>query len=245
MKSLINTLFCFVLLFSLNLHSQEFEIKIRDDSKIALQSIFGANLNQAMINPNFMESKLINGKEGGVFLYNVENINLFETFGEYASSCWGVPFSNCNSGKYFSVADSGDINAGMGYQCVGFVKSITTLSTTYKNYKSTSYWTPGEYLKDKIIFTGPIKPGESRVKITPYTPIATFNSNNKYWGHVAIFIGVSSDYKGIYVIDQNWTDLTGGINVVGSMSMHYIPFLNKSGVSTSDASDYRILKVKY
>lgn len=245
MKKVISVLFVFFLFFNFNLYAQEYDVKIRDDAKNVLQSIIGTDLNQAVINLNYMESKLINGKEGGVFLYNVENINSFEKFGDYTRSCWGISFSNCSSGKYFSIADSGDVNAGIGYQCVGFVKSITNLSTTYKNYQSTSYWTPGEYLKDKIVFSGPLKPGENRVKISPYTPIATFNVNGKYWGHVAIFIGVSPDYKGIYVIDQNWTDTTGGIKFVGTLSLHYIPFLNKSGVSTSDASDYRILKVKY
>jgi hypothetical protein len=134
-----------------------------------------------------------------------------------------------------SVASQEEVDYAY-YQCVGFVKAITDMGTTYQS--RTANWDPLERLSPNNL------PPQ-------FTAIATFKDStgdskaNLYVGHVAIFWGANS--SGIWVIDQNWSDNTAGIDPVGSIAFHFIPFdeSHKSitNPNTQNASNYYTFKL--
>lgn len=122
--------------------------------------------------------------------------------------------------------DDGYISAAsetrFGYQCVGFVKGVAPGVNVH-----TSNWKPDTAVSaDSLPAMGSV--------------IATFNSNNKYFGHVAIYL--SGNSEGIYVIDQNWDDTTFGVNWVGKIYTHFIPFDNSNSL-TNNANNYYTVKI--
>jgi len=160
--------------------------------------------------------------------------SFLKEYGVVARTHWGERIDD-TTGKYVSVASQAEVDYAY-YQCVGFVKAVTNMGSRY--ISRTSNWVPLSRLSPNNL---PPK----------YTPIATFKDTtgdgnaNRYVGHVAIFY--SGNSEGIWVIDQNWSDTSGGYDPVGSIAFHFIPF-NENIKSvrrprTTNASNYYTFKL--
>lgn len=107
-------------------------------------------------------------------------------------------------------------------QCVAFLKAVT-------NARETASWRKGDSIS-------PLS------NLPQFTPVAVFNSNGTYSGnyakHAALLMKVEP--TGIYLLDQNHKDASYGLNPIGHISYHFVPFDNsKSG--TSNAYNYSVI----
>ena len=115
-----------------------------------------------------------------------------------------------------SLAPQSELNAGLGYQCVGLVKAVSHLGLT-KTWKDGGRITPNNLPRKWSI-------------------IATFDKDGKYNnGHTAIVLKATKNY--IYVIDQNWHGT--GLKPVGDILIHVIKFTGRGALT--DAGRYSVI----
>jgi hypothetical protein len=159
-----------------------------------------------MIRAGNLEVVIVQERRAWYFLYNHRTNAILDDFGVVEE---GID-------SYISLTSQIELNAGYGYQCVGFIKIATDLGAT-------STWRKGPSVSSQ----NPPRPG--RV-------IATFNSAGRYnFGHVGLVLKSTPDY--VYVLDQNW-DGTGS-NPVGRLLIHAIPF---TGTGLGNAGSYSVVE---
>lgn len=183
-----------------------FSMQVFATEKASLDTDFNAALTRLVRHSYNLNQTVIQGRTAYRFWFTTETDDEFDNFGTTDEDQYG----------FISVAPQAELNAGFGYQCVGFVKSATDLG-------STSTWVEGDSVTSFNL------PERGDV-------IATFDSNGDYdFGHVAIVLGTNANY--VYVIDQNWEGT--GANPVGRVIIHAIPF---NGTGLGDADSYSIVE---
>jgi len=192
-----------------------------------LHTWFEEDIDYFQYHPPFGENQMEYVKHTGL---NVNMLSFYMLGHNPSTSHSGYPgygYFSSNGKIYKRVANNRDcisfhtVNEYHPPQCVGFIKGVTNSFGTFARNDDYPEWQP-QIIGDKL----------SPTNLPPkYTPIATFDSNNRYTydGHVALFLDAYSE--GIIVFDQNFDYK----NVLGR---HRIPWNTTKTALGAKASNY-------
>ena len=209
MKFINSALFILVMSFSWGAQAQDYSFAV-------LKPGVKSDLENLISNPNNF-SRESDYVFGGSILYLKHTTSIANVLKKY-----GVVNSHTHDSNHISslsdlisVGERGDTY----YQCVQFIRALSTAEHTSHWQWSGANLNPSMYLKWRVI--------------------AKFKADGKYWqpgdkkpyGHVAIALGSNSN--GVYVIDQNWEGT--GTSDYGKVGVHLIPW--------TEASKYSLLTI--